>query len=208
MYGNVTTSAGVLGFRVYGLMDWQATDALVVETETLSGSGAWNVSFSPSPAVSTWADANYVYNPAVDCHDSAALGTLLCTQVHLLNSSHSTAVQTRAGNGTAQATYISISPVLADAASSDAYAAAQVAAASQLGPVALLAATRAWWHAFWPAGAVVTLNDTVLEAFYYIQIYKFATATQRGRAVHDLEGPWYIDGASDDRRKSELCALN
>jgi hypothetical protein len=34
------------------------------------------------------------------------------------------------------------------------------------------------------------MNDTVLESFYYVQLYKFATATQPGRAVHDLEGPW------------------
>lgn len=210
VYGNVTTTAGVLGFRVYGLMDWRATDALVVETETLSGSGAWNLTFVSSPAVSTWADANYVYNPAADCHGDAAAGTLLCTQLHLLNTSHSTAVQTRASGGgaAAQATYISISPVLPDAASSDAYAAAQVAAASQQGPAALLTATQAWWHDFWPAGAAITLNDTVLESFYYIQIYKFATATQRGRAVHDLEGPWYIDGASDPplcRENGQCC---
>ena len=52
VHGNVTTTAGVLGFRVYGLMDWRATDALVVETETLSGSGAWNLTFVSSPAVS------------------------------------------------------------------------------------------------------------------------------------------------------------
>ena len=192
--GNVTTNAGVLSFRVYGLMDWRATDAIVIETAVLAGSGAWNVSFVPSPAVSTWADETYVYSPAVDCHGDAASGTLVCTQIHLLNTSHSTAVQTRSNGGAGQVTYVSISPVLSDSASSDAYASAQVAAASQLGPAALLATTRAWWHTFWPAGGAVTLNDTVLESFYYIQLYKFATATQAGRAVHDLEGPWYIDG--------------
>lgn len=193
--GNVTTSTGVLGFRVYGLMNWRDTDAIVIETEVLSGLGGWNVSFVASPAVSTWANADYVYNPAVSCRGQALSDTLVCTQIHLLNTSHSTAVQTRL-TATGQATYVSISPVLTNAESSDAYATAQVTAASIAGPETLLAMNQEWWHSFWPGGAALTLNDTVLESFWYIQLYKFATAVQQGRAVHDLEGPWYIDGAS------------
>ena len=201
--GNVTTTTGVLGFRIYGLMSWRSTDALVIETALLSGSGSWNVSFVPSPAVSTWADESYVYNPTVDCHGDAASSILICTQLHLLNTSHSTAVITRSSGTSAQATYISISPVLNDAMSSDAYASAQVVSASQLGPTVLLQDTQAWWHAFWPAGAAMILNDTVLESFYYIQLYKFATAVQQGRAVHDLEGPWYIDGTQESVAERE-----
>jgi hypothetical protein len=33
----------------------------------------------------------------------------------------------------------------------------------------------------------------VLEALYYVQLYKFGSAARRGRAFMDLMGPWFID---------------
>ena len=49
---------------------------------------------------------------------------------------------------------------------------------------------RAWWHRFWPEG-FVTFPDPRLESFYYIQMYKMASATRPGRPAMDLMGPWF-----------------
>jgi hypothetical protein len=55
----------------------------------------------------------------------------------------------------------------------------------------LLATThRAGWHGFWPEG-FVSIPDTRIESFYYIQMYKMASATRPGRPALDLMGPWF-----------------
>ena len=54
----------------------------------------------------------------------------------------------------------------------------------------LVESHRAWWHKFWPEG-FVSIPDTRLESFYYIQMYKMASATRPGRPALDLMGPWF-----------------
>ena len=49
---------------------------------------------------------------------------------------------------------------------------------------------RNWWHLFYPA-SFVTIPDTRLESFYWIQLYKLASATHPNRPVIDLLGPWF-----------------
>lgn len=47
-----------------------------------------------------------------------------------------------------------------------------------------------WWHAYYPQ-SFLTINDPEKEAFYWIQMYKFASATRGNGPVMDLMGPWY-----------------
>lgn len=75
-----------------------------------------------------------------------------------------------------------------DAAKAEAVAAVTQAAAT--GAPALADSHRAWWHNFWPEG-FVSIPDTRLESFYYIQMYKMASATRPGRPALDLMGPWF-----------------
>lgn len=51
-------------------------------------------------------------------------------------------------------------------------------------------AHRAWWHQYYPA-SFVSLPDSRLESFYWIQLYKLASATHPDRPVIDLLGPWF-----------------
>ena len=44
-----------------------------------------------------------------------------------------------------------------------------------------------WWSKFWPAGGVLTLDNSPMEAFWYTQLFKFASGTRAGRSVHDLQ---------------------
>lgn len=54
----------------------------------------------------------------------------------------------------------------------------------------LRAAHRAFWHRYYPA-SFVSLPDARLERFYWIQMYKLASATRAGGLVIDNQGPWY-----------------
>ena len=47
-----------------------------------------------------------------------------------------------------------------------------------------------WWHDYYPL-SFLTLNDSEKEAFYWIQMYKFASATRQNGPIMDLMGPWY-----------------
>ena len=47
-----------------------------------------------------------------------------------------------------------------------------------------------WWHEYYPL-SFITLNDPEKEAFYWIQMYKFASATRGNGPIMDLMGPWY-----------------
>ncbi|MCX6326913.1 MAG: alpha-L-fucosidase [Bacteroidia bacterium] len=49
---------------------------------------------------------------------------------------------------------------------------------------------RTWWHNYYPA-SFATFPDARLESFYWIQLYKLASATHPGRPVIDLLGPWF-----------------
>ncbi|MFO1490699.1 MAG: alpha-L-fucosidase [Kiritimatiellia bacterium] len=77
-----------------------------------------------------------------------------------------------------------------DAAAARAEAAAAVKKSLTAGLPALVKTHQAWWHAFWPE-SFVSIPDTRLESFYWIQMYKMASATRPGRPALDLMGPWF-----------------
>jgi len=49
---------------------------------------------------------------------------------------------------------------------------------------------RQWWHDYYPL-SFLTIDDAEKEAFYWIQIYKFASASRADGPIMDLMGPWY-----------------
>lgn len=174
-------------------------DVVVVET-TWGGGDACAASFVPERCVSTWKgrDERYVPNPPplnATRVLSPELTLALTSQPHLPQSGtwHSSALL-RAAGGPRSATYFfTVSPVLASQAAADAWATAEVTAAAALGR-ALRELHEAWWHAWWPAGGFLSFEYSVLESFWWSQLYKFASGARRGRTVHDLEGPWFIAG--------------
>jgi alpha-L-fucosidase 2 len=50
-------------------------------------------------------------------------------------------------------------------------------------------AHRSWWHDYYRQ-SFVSIPDTVLESFYWIQMYKLASATRSDRMIMDNQGPW------------------
>ena len=179
--------------------------------------------FLPADANRPWASRaclragdNFTKNPPC-LNATAAPGpgnatAQLFTQRHLSGKEHSTAVlaipgtpyssQTATATATATTTttrtdvlYVSTSSVL-PAGEGDAAALGAVRAAASAGLAALTASHRAWWHAYYPTGAFVTLAAPTVEAFYWIQMYKIASATRADRELFDLMGPWGVQPTS------------
>ncbi|MEN9360900.1 MAG: hypothetical protein RL095_2435 [Verrucomicrobiota bacterium] len=52
---------------------------------------------------------------------------------------------------------------------------------------------RLWWHEFYPL-SFISIEDSFWEQFYWIQMYKFASATRDSGMLIDVFGPWYQPG--------------
>lgn len=66
---------------------------------------------------------------------------------------------------------------------------AEIRQAIRKGYAALQNAHRQWWNSYYPA-SFISLPDTKKENFYWIQMYKLASATRGDRALIDNTGPW------------------
>jgi hypothetical protein len=58
------------------------------------------------------------------------------------------------------------------------------------GPARLRRTHRAFWNAYYPQ-SFLSIPDTRLESFYWIQMYKLASATRADLPAIDTLGPWY-----------------
>ncbi len=54
---------------------------------------------------------------------------------------------------------------------------------------------RVWWHAYYPK-SFLSLDNTRMESFYWIQVYKFASGARKGRAFMDTMGPWMVENTA------------
>jgi len=172
-------------------------DVIALET-SWSGGEQCVVEWVTLPCVSTWSgnDKRYVFNPAAlntTAVISPELELTTVSQQHLPQRGtwHSSAVLRSQFGPASVAYFFTVSPVLGSQAAADAWARNEVTAAQGQMP-GLRAAHEADWHAWWPAGGAVTFEYSLLESFFYIQLFKFRSGARRG-VVHDLEGPWFID---------------
>jgi alpha-L-fucosidase 2 len=58
-----------------------------------------------------------------------------------------------------------------------------------LGDKELFSTHREWWHQYYPK-SFVSISDTFWEGFYWVQMYKLASATRADRMLIDNQGPW------------------
>lgn len=66
---------------------------------------------------------------------------------------------------------------------------AHVRQAASAGLSELTASHRHWWSAYYPA-SFLSISDTRLESFYWIQMYKYACAARSRTGIIDTHGPW------------------
>ena len=65
-----------------------------------------------------------------------------------------------------------------------------IEARQQLSAKTFITTHQQWWHDYYPL-SFLSINDPEKEAFYWIQMYKFASATRGNGPIMDLMGPWY-----------------
>lgn len=81
-------------------------------------------------------------------------------------------------------------PVAADVEAAKMQAIQGVNQAAAIGLETLERTHRQYWHNFYTR-SFFSIPDTRLESFYWIQLYKMASATRQNRPILDLMGPWF-----------------
>ena len=117
-------------------------------------------------------------------------GVTLSEQTLLAGGGYTVAYKDNVEGGTM---YISVGPVkdtVRESSEEAANAVDDADAAAAGGGGGLEGDHPSWWHAFYARGAFVSVPQTWLEGFYYIQMYKLGSATRAGGNVIDLLGPW------------------
>jgi alpha-L-fucosidase 2 len=125
-------------------------------------------------------------NPAPQASQDGAMH--FSTQALKAGPEHVTAWTEVPGQDGARITFLSVGFGTNGVAKQQAVDAVNQAVATGLD--SLTASHRDWWHGYWPE-SFVSIPDTRLESFYWLQMYKFASATREDRMPLDLMGPWY-----------------
>lgn len=187
--GHIKTDKGEIEFRTF-----THTDQMVNVFET-TAKGGERASWSWSPGLASDPRKVHKKEPLTEKDTNAAPVSGVDGDISFSfqplkpGGGHTTAWKTvDAGNGRS-VVYAAVGFANLEAPSkADAINAVRKALAS--GVPALVESHRAWWHRFWPEG-FLSVPDTRLESFYYIQMYKMASATRPGRPALDLMGPWF-----------------
>lgn len=196
----IKTERGELRIRFFTPRTRMAQIYEVTSTET-GASGKplpWRWEFRPgnpdSPraqieAAQNKPKADYVSNP--DPVLTEIDGTPVCVQPLLAGGDYATAwVSLPGADGRSGRLVVSTANEVPAAGKSASTAAAEVrrVAAEPLAEVER--EHRAWWHAFYPK-TFLSIPDARLEAFYWIQMYKLASAWREDAPAIDLNGPWF-----------------
>jgi hypothetical protein len=194
--GTITTEKGSVTWRSFVSDNPQV---IITElTETGSEKAQWEfipeLSQSPVPKF-TWAPPldtslikTYQPNPAVRLEGIKGIQT--AQQPLEVGGGYTTAWKvTDSPKSRTQTLYLTVGYTFPQN-THPAQALERITAASQLGVKPLELAHRAWWHAYYPQ-SFLSIPDTRLESFYWIQLYKLASATRKDKPVLDLLGPWY-----------------
>ena len=110
------------------------------------------------------------------------------TQTLLAGGAYSTAWEDRAAASSRRTLFVSCIMSWPGVESSE-EAVAEVRSARNVGFDRLLETHRSWWHAYYPQ-SFLSMPDTRLESFYWIQMYKYGCASPKRIGVIDTHGPW------------------
>jgi alpha-L-fucosidase 2 len=186
--GTVTTSAGSLKLRaiVHGVRQLMA-----VEVTPSAGERNFKWVFHPATAVSPRADPvfnkpppeGYLPNPPAQLHSSG--DTTLAVQPLLAGGEHVTAWrETRQGDTRTLYTSVAWSHPQKTAGQR------ALREVRLVGPLWQLTHDhRAWWHDYYQR-SFLSISDTRLQSFYWIQLYKIASAARADAPVMATSGPW------------------
>ena len=197
--GQITTTEGSLSFRCFVPSD---EELIIVTLKTTGKESAAKFSLRPQLAQSAryiaksamGLELNVVYqqNPVFTVEKRN--GMEVATQTLLMGDDYSTAWYEKKNVDNSRTVLLTVANrwgktrKAAHGSAEDAVAAIVAAKKKSLNDI--IAKHRNWWHHYYPA-SFVTIPDGRLESFYWIQLYKLASATHPNRPVIDLLGPWF-----------------
>jgi len=190
--GELTTDCGSVTLRCFAPSD---SEVLVTQITTHGGEAGTKVTFVPEQGNSSRysaqpnRDKNFKYEPNPPFSVTEANGMGVCLQPLAAGSDYATAWKESNVKGGKKTIWLSVANRQITTGSAE-DAVAKVEKAIKRGVADLEKSHRDWWHRFYPT-SFVTLPDARLESFYWIQLYKLASATRGDRPVIDLMGPWY-----------------
>jgi alpha-L-fucosidase 2 len=189
LHGTVTTTNGVLDIRTFV---HAKRDVLVVAASVKSGSERVSWKFTPAVARSPRLDfkpapSGLLTNPDPTVSTSGNNGT--CTQNLAAGGQTVTKWQSRTESDGKTQTLLATVAHTFPGSTAGTVASNTLSAAAGQTLDQLATDHRSWWHAFYPK-SFLTFPETRLQSFYWIQLYKMASATRRDRPVIATHGPW------------------
>jgi len=197
--GELTTTAGTLSFRCFVP---SAEELIIVNTKSTGNENGAQFSLRPQLAQS----ARYIAKHAMNLEMNVAYeqnppiktekidGVEVFTQPLLMGDDYATAWSDQQKNTNEHTVLVTVAnrwgKYRKHAAGSAIDAVATIKAGQKKSILAMEAEHRNWWHHYYPA-SFVSFPEPRLESFYWIQLYKLASATHPNRPVIDLLGPWF-----------------
>jgi alpha-L-fucosidase 2 len=186
--GTLTTSAGSMRIRA---IVHSVRQLLAVEITPTDGETNFKWVFHPATAVSPRADPvfgkpppdGYLPNPPAELHTSG--DTTLAVQPLLAGGEHVTAWR-QTKRGQTYTLYTSVAWSQPERTSAD----RALREVRLTGPLWELAqGHQRWWHDYYQR-SFLSISDGRLQSFYWIQLYKVASAARREAPVMATSGPW------------------
>lgn len=192
--GTIRTSKGTISFRTIV----HAHEMGIITDVTFTGDESgfrweWKPAnadsprylFSQTPASYLKKPEGYISNPKPLTNIQQGEG--VCVQP-LLETGQTATAWKETFHGNKRTLYVNISHSYPENTAQD-QAVSTVEKISKMKESKLIKSHRAWWHTYYPA-SFVSLPDAKMENFYWIQMYKLASATRADRALIDNTGPW------------------
>lgn len=195
--GMIETTNGRLYFKAFVPRSLDVQVIEVREEKKALGSKTYKWKFIPGNAHSPRAlvealrgktTTDYQPNPKPELTKDKNYN--ICKQSLLAGGDYAT-VWTTTPNGTL---FMATANEVPKADASVSVAMAVIKSAQQQGAGKLTIAHRKWWHSFYTR-SFLSIPDARLESFYWIQLYKMASASRPGGPAVDLFGPYYKTSA-------------
>jgi hypothetical protein len=188
--GTVATAAGSLKLRAF---IHSGRSVLVVEVTPTEGERAFKWTFHPAVAVSPRADpvwnkpppAGYAANPPPTVTRTGDLEVI--AQPLTAGGGHATAWR-EVTRGSTRTLYATVAWSLPDS-TAEGRAVEAVRRASRERAAEFAEGHRDWWHDYYRK-SFLSIPDARLQSFYWIQLYKVASAARRDAPAMATCGPW------------------
>jgi alpha-L-fucosidase 2 len=193
MRGTITTDKGEIQVRSF-----THTQDLVQVIELKPSEGEKNVSWEwlPGEALNPRYRHNRLPIPPEEINPSPNIALAYDGRVDLaaqplkIGGGYATGWVTNRARDGALVTYVTVGSSTKDLQLAKTEVLGTLAAAEKAGIARLTASHRRWWNDFYPK-SFLSIPDSRLESFYWIQLYKMASGTRADRPILDLMGPWF-----------------